>query len=161
MFPKIHAIYGFLFSMVLFLLFPQITLLHATIIFLSSVLIDVDHYLYYVYREKNWNLKRSFKWYLKNELLFNNMSEKQKAEIYTGLCFLHGIEAILILFILGVFIKQISGLVFPVLLGFLFHQFLDLIDLFKRHYRLDKVISFFYAIKNSKNKRLLQDLKNE
>ena len=52
MLPKYHIIFGFLFSLILFIFFPFIGLGGFLIIFASSVLIDVDHYAYYLFKNK-------------------------------------------------------------------------------------------------------------
>jgi membrane-bound metal-dependent hydrolase YbcI (DUF457 family) len=161
MFPKEHIIFGAIFSAILFFLFPQITLIGAIIVFLSSVLIDVDHYLYYVYKKRDWNLTRAFEWYSDKRHLFDKLSKKQKENIYMGVCFLHGIEALVVLASLYFALLRLSwpfaNWALFIIIGFVFHQFLDAIDLFKRGYRFDKVISFAYSLKNARGKRLLQD----
>jgi len=158
MLPKIHIIYGLIFSAVLFLIFPEIGIINATIVFLASFLIDVDHYLYFVYKEKSWNLKKSIDWYFFNKHKFEKMSSRQKREIYTGLCFLHGIEAFVLLVIFILIFKNLQMIFISIMLGFLFHQILDAIDLYRRDYRFDKVISFSYAVFNTRDKKLLQEL---
>lgn len=160
MLPNKHIFWGFLFSLFLGLVFPDgIGLIGALIIFLSSVLIDVDHYTYYVYRTKNWSLKKAASWYFLNRDKFKKMTRKQKDKIYTGLCFLHGVEAIIILLMFIIIPNPFSTLAIFIAIGFLFHLLLDTIDLYIRNYRFDKVISFTYSLKNVKNMRLLQDIK--
>ncbi len=160
MFPRIHIIWGAIFSIILYFLFPEsIGLLGASVIFLSSILIDVDHYTYYVYKTKNWNLKKSIQWYFINNDKFKKMSSAQKDRIYTGLCFLHGTEALLLLFILVIIPSPLSIWALFVSIGFIFHLIVDAIDLYIRNYRFEKVISFIYSLKKSKNRKLLQDLK--
>jgi hypothetical protein len=157
MLPKNHIIYGAIFS-ILISLSPQISFFQGIVIFLASFLIDVDHYLYYVYKKKDFNLKNSFKWFTRNREKFLKMNEKEKEQIYMGLCFLHGIETIVILILLSIMPFIHSNIFLFVALGFIFHQAVDAIDLYRKEYRFDKVISFFYAVKKSKNKSLLQDL---
>lgn len=160
MLPKTHIIWGFIFSLILYLFFPSsIGLLGASIIFLSSVLIDVDHYIYYVYKAKNWNLKKAVSWYFINKEKFERMTKKQKDRIYTGLCFLHGAEALIVLALLITVPNPFSTIAIFIAIGFIFHLILDSIDLYIRNYRFDKVISFFYSLKNTKNRTLLQDVK--
>ena len=93
MLPQTHIILGFLISLLLLALFPEITLFGFFVIWLSSVLIDIDHYLFYVYLKKDWNLKRSYKWFIKKSKQFENFSNKEKKLfISPAPCFLHGIE---------------------------------------------------------------------
>ena len=65
MYPTQHLLLGIIFSLVLLFLFPQIGFLGASIIILSTVLIDVDHYVYYVYKKKDLSLKNSYNWIIK------------------------------------------------------------------------------------------------
>lgn len=158
MLPKTHIISGLLFSLILFVIFPAIDLFGMAIIFLSSVLIDLDHYLYFVYKTRTFNPKRSFDWFFINKDKFRKMSAEDKNKIYTGLCFLHGLESFIVLIILLLIFPTHSIFFLYILLGFLFHNILDAVDLYIRDYRYDKVISFTYAVYNSRNKKLLQEI---
>jgi hypothetical protein len=162
MYPKTHLIWGFIASVLLFLIFPSIGWLGFILIWASSVLIDIDHYLYFVYKTNNWNLKKSLSWYSSNCKKFEAMSSNEKEKIYTGLCFLHGLELILILFIaffiLNFYIPSYSEIPLFIIIGFIIHQILDAIDLYRKEYRFDKVISFTYSVLNSRGKKLLQEI---
>ncbi len=58
MLPKHHVVLGFVISLTVFIIFPSIGLISFLIIWASSVLIDFDHYLYYVFKKKDFSLKR-------------------------------------------------------------------------------------------------------
>ena len=60
MLPKWHAFFGILYAFVIHILYPDIHIFFIVLIFAASVLIDVDHYLYYVYRKKDLNLRNAF-----------------------------------------------------------------------------------------------------
>ncbi len=156
MIPKWHIITGLLFGLLLWLVFPKISLTGAIIVFLASVLIDFDHYVYYVYKTGKFGFRGAFSWYFKNKEKFYAMTKKERSKIYVGLYLLHGVEAIVILIILQVITE--NPLFSYIIIGFVFHQILDVIDLTKKGYRLDKVISYIYSIKNSKGKKLLQEI---
>ena len=64
MLPKYHIIYGFILSLILFLIFPTLGLIGAGIIFLSSFLIDVDHYIYYVLKENKFSPRKAIHHFL-------------------------------------------------------------------------------------------------
>ncbi|MFQ5531781.1 MAG: hypothetical protein ACE5ES_04160, partial [Candidatus Nanoarchaeia archaeon] len=66
MLPKTHIILGFIFSVLIFFLFPQMGLIGASLIFFSSFLIDFDHYLYYLFKKKDPNPRNSVKWFMKH-----------------------------------------------------------------------------------------------
>ncbi|MDP1729071.1 MAG: hypothetical protein Q8L27_02625 [archaeon] len=162
MLPKTHIIGGLIFSFTLMMIFPiDIGLIGALIIFFSSFLIDVDHYVYYVYKTRIFNLNKSIHWYSVNRKKFSNMTFQEKNKIYTGLCFLHGIEAFIVLSLLIFIRNPLSPYMVFVAIGFIFHHILDAIDLYIRNYRFDKVLSFFYSVKKAKNKKLLQEIKDD
>ena len=87
--PDKHLFYGLIFSFLLLLLFPSIGDIGFFIIFISTVLIDVDHFLYYVFRKKDLNLKRAILWYMDNWQKFSLFSPEQKKEVYGGLYIFH------------------------------------------------------------------------
>jgi len=121
--PKVHFILGILFTFLLYLLFPQISLIGLLIILFSSVLIDVDHYFYYFIRTKNLNLIKCYKWHEVHlsKILSASMSERKK--IYTGFYFFHGIEWLIILFLLSKFVFPNFIFIF---IGFLLHGIVDI-----------------------------------
>lgn len=138
---KYHILLGLIFSTLLYFLFPELNLSNLLIIFFSSFLIDIDHYLYYVYKKKNINPYRAYKWYVKNIIKFHFfLSKEQQKKAYTGLYLFHGIEILIILFFLG---NYISSMFTFIIIGFLFHLFTDLVYEKILNQRIDK-ISFFY-----------------
>ncbi len=126
MLPKTHAILGLIFSAALFLIFPQIGIFGFLIILLSSVFIDVDHYLFYIFTKKDWSLKNANKWFKDKIAKARKLPrEKRRKNPRHIPCLLHGIEAIIILSILSFF----HIFFFYILIGFLFHELLDLIQI--------------------------------
>lgn len=80
------------------------------------------------------------------------MSSKQRTKVYSGWCFLHGIEILIILFLLGIFISKYFFLIF---IGVTFHFFLDLIEEIYFGWRIDK-ISVIYDYFKFKKLKLLE-----
>jgi hypothetical protein len=80
------------------------------------------------------------KWFIKNINKFHSLSEEQQNKSYVGVYFLHGIESLIVVLLLSVYI---SPFFIPVFIGFLFHLFLDLIYEKVLEQRIDK-ISFIY-----------------
>ncbi len=151
--PLQHLILGIIFALVLLVLFPSIDLIGFFLIIASTVLIDVDHYTYYIYKTKNFNLKKSFNWYLKDSKKYLSLSRKEKDKYYTGFCFLHGVEILIILFLLG---KFVSVYFYYVLIGFVFHLSLDFIEQIKQNKRIDK-LSIIYDIIKFRKLKLFQE----
>jgi len=112
MLPKYHILLGFTLSILLYS-FSLITLPQATLIFLSSFLIDIDHYLFYVKKKKDYNLKNAVIWF--KETLF---LKKHKPMLVV----FHTIEFIVLIAILSLYFK---ALIF-ILIGLLFHSITDL-----------------------------------
>lgn len=153
MLPKKHLILGAIFSIILFILFPKIGFLGFFLILFSSVLIDVDHYIYYIYKKRDFNISNSYKWYSKPIKKWNNLSQEKRKEFYSGIFLFHGLEIIIIL----LFLIFYFNFFIYILIGFLFHQILDFIDLIYKQASLYKIISVFYSLIYCKNKKLLQE----
>ena len=151
MLPKYHILLGFIFSLTLFLIFPTIDLLSAGIIFLSSFLVDTDHYIYYVIKKKKINPKKAVNYFLEKRRQFVEMGSKRRREFYSCFCFLHGIEILVILFVAGIFISEYFLLIF---IGFTFHLFLDVLEEMHFGLRLDKISIVYDWIKFKKLKYL-------
>lgn len=155
MYPSKHILLGGIFSIICFFSFPQINLIEASIIFFSSFLIDIDHYLYYVWRKNDLNLKNSYNWFLKNEKIFLSLSKKDKKTVYQGFYFLHGFESLIILFLLGFLHKYF----FFILIGFSFHLLLDYINIIFKWNKFEK-FSIIYDYFKFKKKKFIEDIDN-
>jgi hypothetical protein len=124
MYPLKHFFLGLIFSIILFLIFPNIGIIGSITILASSVLIDVDHYLYYIYKKKDFNLRNAYYWHIKNSKKFLALSLEKRKKTYSSYCFFHGIEILIILSLLGIFYNKYFLFV---LIGFSFHLLLDLL----------------------------------
>ena len=89
MYVQTHLILGLVFASILLVIFPQIGLIGFLLIVFSTVLIDVDHYIYYVYKKKDWNLMNAHRWFIKNGESFCSLPRKERSNFYGCLCFLH------------------------------------------------------------------------
>ena len=136
MLPKYHILFGFLFALFLFLIFPFIGLFGFFIIFASSVLIDIDAYLNYIFTKKDFSLRNAIKYLSEKRIKVINLSKEQKAKIQSMIRVFHGIEVLLILFILGIFLNKIFLFIF---IGFSFHLFLDVLEQIYYGFRIAKV----------------------
>lgn len=124
MYPKHHLIFGILFALILFFFFPKISITGFAIIILSTFLIDIDHYAYYVCKKNDWNLKNAYKWFIEHEKTFSSLSRKKREEFYSGICFLHGAEILVVLFLLIIFTSRLFLFIF---IGLAFHLLLDIV----------------------------------
>ena len=97
MFPKTHIIVNFFISLpLLFVINPVFVL----IFFLSSFLIDVDHYLYYIVQENSFSLKKAYNWFVMRDSKWRKLSTKERRKYAYSLLIFHGLEIILLLSLL-------------------------------------------------------------
>ena len=124
MYPKQHLFFGALFSLILLFFFPQIGFLGFITIILSTFLIDADHYIYYVFKKDNLNIKKAYFWFIKRTKKRKKLSKKERRKYKEDILIFHGIE-FLVLLIFLLFLNRIFLFVF---IGVLFHFFLDFVD---------------------------------
>ena len=142
--PSEHLFFGVVFSLILLFFFPSIGVLGFLITALSSVLIDIDHYFYFVYKKKNLSLIKAYQWYIQSGKKFDTLSQEQKKKVYSGFYILHGVEILFVLFLLGIYFYKYFLFVF---IGFLIHLSLDLFSelIFKQ--RIDKLSVIYDFLK--------------
>ena len=134
---KYHFSFGIIFTILLYFLFsPIIPPWGLLIIFLSSFLIDIDHYFYYIYKKGDFSLIKAYRWYIKNARKFCSMSKEKRKQVYLGIYIFHGIEPLIILFLLGFYLSPLFNFI---LIGFLFHLSIDLISEIILKQRIDKI----------------------
>lgn len=149
MMPSSHIVLGFVFAILVWFMFPSTGILGVLIIFISSFLIDFDHYLGYVIRKKDFSPIRAYVWNLSITKKAFSMPRKEKDKFYTFVCFFHGVEILVILLILGNFVSKYFFFVF---IGFSFHLALDAIHSYVYDYRLDKMLLTYDYFKFKKLK---------
>lgn len=152
MYVSQHIILGVVFSVILFLVFPQAGLVGITMVFFSTILIDVDHYIDHVVRKKDWSLKNAYKNSIKKMSKFISLPRKKRDRFYGGFYCLHGLEFLVVLFILSIIVSRYFFFVF---LGVSFHLLLDIIHETKYIDRVDKV-SIFYDLYKFKKLKFLE-----
>ena len=117
MLPKWHFLTALILSAILWPFFK----INVLIIIFSAVFIDVDHYILYIYRKKDFSLMRAYSF-------FKNLGDifKKTGKTYReySLCIFHTVEFFIILFILG-FISPFFQFVF---LGCSFHVIIDILS---------------------------------
>lgn len=125
MLPKWHIVLGAVFTFIIWqyinasygnVIFDKSLLFLLSIIFLSSILIDVDHYIYYVFKKRDLNLRKAFNWFLEHRKEF-----ERNPKPFRFVC--HSIEFLSILAILSLYFN----ILFFIFLGFVFHLMTDLI----------------------------------
>ena len=156
MLPLKHLFLAVIFSLVLYLIFPIIPLKYIGIIILSAVLIDIDHYLYYVFKKRDFSLssfKNAYRWFRETERKTLLLPRKEREKVYGGFCFLHGVETLGVLLILGLTIAKTFFFIF---IGFAFHLLTDIVHGTVYRDRIDRV-SAVYDFFKFKNLRLINE----
>jgi len=149
MIPRMHLIFGVIFvTFLYFIFYPILSIFDLAVILLSSILIDVDHYFYYVLKKRDLNPFNAYHWYKKNVKKIYSLNKEKRREIYFGFYIFHGIEILIILFFLGKYVYPIFTFI---LIGFIFHLFLDFVSEIIWEQRFDK-ISFIYNLLTFKNR---------
>src|SRR3989344_9077428 len=95
-------------------------------ILVGGVLIDVDHYLWYIYRYKKFNIIKSYNFFLKN------IERNDFTNVYGVLLIFHTIEFLLIMVVLSFYSE--FALIFTI--GLLSHYLLDVIFMYSISKRL-------------------------
>ncbi len=143
--PKYHVLYGFIVFLMLFFVF-RTSLINALVFFVSTVFVDLDHYLFYVFKKKKFSLKSAVSWYVHKEKKFKKLPADLRKKTYSCFCFFHGAEWILFSFVFGFFFQ----IFFYVSFGLAFHLVLDYysnIFYFKSRFYRFSVIYFALNLK--------------
>ena len=121
MLPKKHFLYGLIAAGILFGLHLA-NVLEALVFLATAVLIDFDHYLYYIHRKRRYDIKGSYRWVKAKEKLWKAIQPHDRKYYYTGIYIFHGIEWLIVFLLLGYFWNSLFYFVF---LGMFFHLILD------------------------------------
>ena len=132
MLPKHHFYIGLTTSIIVYFISGP---LNAILFFFGSFFIDTDHYIAFVFKEKNWSLRKSYYYW------------KDEHYPYDELMVFHTIEVWLLILIVGLLIHPVLF----ILAGMLFHELFDIYDMNKRKLYDARAISLFaWSIRNFK-----------
>ena len=135
MLPKWHALIGFVCLIILYSL--GVPLFYSAIVFLASVSIDVDHYLFYVRKTGETSLKKAYRWHIL-------LGRKHKPIMHL----FHTLEFHLLILALSFF----HPIFFFVLVGMLIHSFLDIFQMIAdKELNTREHILIRYLLTKSKN----------
>ena len=118
--PRWHILFGVILTALFWIASPKINLLYLTLLFLSTFLIDFDHYVCAVKNTKKWGLSCAFEYHEKTKieekrLIAKGIKKKGDFHIF------HTIETHILIGILSLF----WGGFFYIFLGMVFHSLLD------------------------------------
>ena len=147
---KHHLLIGIIFSTIITIV-SEITILEGTIIFLASILIDFDHYIWYGAVTKDWNPFHAIKWYIKKTPEWKNISQKEKNKFKKGVFIFHSVGFWIVLYFLSLFNKVFL----LILIGIGIHILADYFNLIKNGEPIYNKVSALYTWKRNKNKKEL------
>jgi len=149
-----HIIIGVIISLLLLFFYKSIRPFYIIIFFLSSFLIDIDHYIFYVYMTGDWSITKSYYAFLNLPESRDYKNSKKHIWIF------HGCECWILLLILSC----LHPLFIYVCLGVALHMILDLILLYDKNYplyiKLSQILVWFDKthtiedFKNTRNKKI-------
>jgi len=127
MLPRWHIVFGAVFTATIWIFAPETNLLHLSLVFLSSFLIDFDHYLVALANTHKLSLNKALEYFeclgeKEKKEKKNNRREKRQFYIFHTLEF-----HILILFLSTIRIEF-----FYTFLGMIFHSLLDVAWMIKK-----------------------------
>jgi hypothetical protein len=147
MLPKTHIILGLIASLGILAIFPEIGFFYALIIFLSSFLIDFDHYLYYLLVKKDFSLKNAFSWFIEKRNFVMSLPLNQRLKYKKIIMIFHGLECWILLALL-IFVHKIFLFI---LIGIGIHMIFDLIELYRTKFPLYYKLSQLYVYFRNKS----------
>jgi hypothetical protein len=124
MLPRWHVILGAVFTFIFSIIFPNVQVFYLALMFLSTFLIDFDHYVVATMKNRHISLIRAFRYYdLRRVKEEENKSRgiREKGDFHL----FHTIEFHLIVLALGF----LWGGFFYIFIGMVFHSLVDIIDL--------------------------------
>lgn len=132
-------------SLLALLLYPFFSF-RVLLILVGGVLIDIDHYLWYIWKYKRFNPIETYKFYVKN------METNDFTNVYGILLIFHTIEFLLAMILLSFY----NQLVLVFIIGLLSHYLLDAIFLYlvPKQFIVNHSI-IWWIIKNKENSKSL------
>ena len=124
MLPRYHIIYGAIFSILIWVASPQLNYLYVALLFLSTFLIDFDHYLCSALKTKKLGLFHSFEYHKETQ----KQQEREKIRGIRQRGDFHLFHTIEFHILVGLFGFLWIGF-FYVFLGMIFHSLLDIYSL--------------------------------
>ncbi|MBX4196749.1 hypothetical protein KW805_04140 [Candidatus Pacearchaeota archaeon] len=124
MLPRTHIILGAAFSILLWIINPNIYWPYLALTFLASVFIDFDHYVASVMKTRKLSLMHSFDYHARLNKV-KDAEKKRGIRTRGDFHLFHTVEFHALIGILGIFFAPF----FYIFIGMVFHSLLDLISL--------------------------------
>lgn len=124
---------------------PNLNFLYIALIFLSSFMIDLDHYINALYQTRSFDYRKNFRWYRE---VYGLRVKKDKAKGIRRrgpFHLFHTIEFHILVLLLGIFVWE--GFYF-IFIGMIYHSLLDIIMLVRNNSMYEREFFFFNWIYN-------------
>ena len=124
MVPRWHIFWGGILSILIWIFFPETAWYNLALFFLSSVLIDFDHYMCAVIKNKSLSLPKALRYYdkaIELEKKRYDQGIRRKGDFHV----FHTIEFHALVFAIGLVFKPFLF----IFLGMTFHSLLDIIKM--------------------------------
>jgi len=128
MLPRWHIFFGAIFTTIIWTISPETNLLHLSLVFLSSFLIDFDHYLVALSNTHKLSLNKALEYFEclgEKEKKEKNQNERKKGHFYI----FHTLEFHILILLLSMIYVEF----FYIFLGMIFHSLLDIAWMLKRN----------------------------
>jgi len=114
---KVHVLASFIIAFLIFLITKNA--IYFSLVFLSGILMDADHVLYFVLKNRRFNLVENYRWCL------GRLEDFKKGNFQKPCPFIfHSVEFLILIFILSIIYNPL----FFLLIGFASHMILDIIS---------------------------------
>jgi len=156
MLPYFHILFGFIFSLSIYFLF-KFNFIGFLVLFFSTWVFDVDHYLFFVFKKNKLNFFEAYKYFMKKKNLKLPVEQRKREMIKENRLFIfHQIEIICLIFLASFFIlkffkAEIYSILF--LVGIFFHTFLDLLESLKEGFIAERYSLILFYISKIKLKK--------
>jgi len=138
MLPRWHIFWGAVFTFLIWILIPDTNIYYLFLVFISSFMIDFDHYAASVIKTGNYSLSKSF-------IYHKEAGIKQEKERNRGIRrrgdfhLFHTLEFHALLFLIGIYFTPFLY----IFIGMTFHSLLDVFYLMYHGYLYRREFLFF------------------
>ncbi len=126
MLPRWHILLGAIFTLIFWLVAPETSKIYLAFLFLSSFLIDFDHYVCAVHKGRSASLNKAVDYHKEDQKIAEGEYKKgirRKGDFHL----FHTVEFHLFVGILGLF----WNIFFYIFIGMVFHSLIDVYDMAK------------------------------
>jgi hypothetical protein len=128
MLPRWHIFFGAIFTTIIWTISPETNLLHLSLVFLSSFLIDFDHYLVALSNTHKLSLNKALEYFEclgEKEKTEQKHNKRKKGHFYL----FHTLEFHVLILLLSLIYVEF----FYIFLGMIFHSLLDIAWMLKKN----------------------------